>query len=92
MQMNLFLISQGSNYGYNLVDGFQGAFSQIIDFFFFCIIVFLAVLEKQNQSHSNRTKKMEWLIQTAFLPVVNIANQIKKINRQSSAFSGRNMI
>lgn len=34
MQMSLFLISQGSNYGYNLVDGFQRAFSQIIDFFF----------------------------------------------------------
>lgn len=61
MQMSLFLISQGSNYGYNLVDGFQSAYSQIIDFFF-CIIVFLAVLEKQNQSHSNRTKKMERLI------------------------------
>lgn len=35
MQMSPFLISQGSNYGYNLVDGFQSAFSQIIDFFFF---------------------------------------------------------
>lgn len=39
MQMSPFLISQGSNYGYNLVDGFQSAFSQIIDFFFFCIIL-----------------------------------------------------
>lgn len=63
MQMSLFLISQGSNYGYNLVDGFQSAFSQIIDFIsFFCIMFFLAVLEKQNQSHSNRAKKIEWLI------------------------------
>lgn len=33
MQMSLFLISQESNYGYNLVDGFQSAFSQIIDLF-----------------------------------------------------------
>lgn len=35
MQMSLFLISQGSNYGYKLADGFQTAFSQIIDFISF---------------------------------------------------------
>lgn len=40
MQMSPFLISQGSNYGYNLVDGFQSAFSQIIDFFFFFALYF----------------------------------------------------
>jgi len=50
--------------------------------FFFCIIVFLAVLEKQNQSHLNTSKKMERLIQPAFLPRANVANQIKK-NKQA---------
>lgn len=35
MQMSHFLISQGSNYECNLVDGFQSAFSQIIDFIYF---------------------------------------------------------
>lgn len=40
MQMSLFLISQGSNYGYNLVDGFQSAFPQIIDFISFFALQF----------------------------------------------------
>lgn len=37
MQMSLFLISQGSNYGSNLVDGFQSAFPQITDLLGFAL-------------------------------------------------------